>query len=46
MRGIHEQIVPKLSVRTMSKKVNCPRITSLRTRMQYEALISVPATTG
>ncbi len=46
MRGIHEQIVPKLSMRSMSRKVNCPRITSLRTRMQYEALIAVPATTG
>lgn len=46
MRGIHEQIVPKLSMRSFSRKINCPRITSLRTRMRYEALIAVPATTG
>lgn len=46
MRGIHEQIVPKLAMRSASRKVNCPRITSLRTRMEYEALIAVPATTG
>jgi hypothetical protein len=46
MRDIHEQIVPKLSVRTLSKKVNCPRISSLRTRMQYEALIALPDVTA
>ena len=42
MRDIHEQIVPKLSVQSKAKKVNCPRIASLRTNMQYEALIAVP----
>jgi hypothetical protein len=45
IRGIHEQIVPKLSVRSVSKKVSCPRISSLRTRMQYEALIALPEPT-
>gem|GEM_PF-762391 len=46
MRDMHEQIVPKLSVHSKSKKVNCPRIASLRTSMQYEALIAVPDREG
>lgn len=39
MRGIQEQIMPKLSVRMMSKKMRCPS----RMKLHYEALIALPA---